>query len=958
MGERQRPGTRLRQLFGRFRDQRDRWDEPPPPRVAPPKPAKPAKPVKPVERTPNPAFRRSAEAFIAFVDGLVRRPSRSDRGLPLIWLTGNKDSKKVLDALVDRVEAPTGRYRVPFAHLRASRTPTGQTTDIRRLLHAACEALSRQRFGGERLWFRHYALVEWLMEQDLSPHALEDSGARLQKLLRDRHRRRDADDPKDDGRAAEATAAAFGARYQLLLLVVRRFVPNLLFRAVVSGRVPFLGRRYRWFMRQQYLAPQQSVDFLGFAERLTKGVWPSENREQLDRLLVHAFLEDLRRAYARRPWRVEGWRRTAYPMLLIENVERDTDGYLLLQLINNVRNETGRSDPLLAICTSNDGPPPTDGVDHQVVALPHADPGKDERGLRESDPDYKRWAEALPKSRRARVRTAWNLPVVVPDAGRADEVPGRVIVPPKPPWFARRAVAIAVVLALVGSVVAWVGWRSGGPSCLHRPFSGEIQVRSIGGECVGYSDGAGYLFNDQPGQQRLREVQHRIFEQNRIVRDIWESGDRRRPLVTVVYLGTLTGRPTRENEEAYAAEREELEGLAVAQYNGMQDSASSFGSALLRIVVANGGFQMRYADAAVDMIAELAREDPTVVAVVGLVESRQNTAEALRKLNRAGLPLIAPTLSADRLFEHSKLYLQLAPPNQLQATMLADYAETVLGVASTRIYYTVGEESSLDEDLYVQTLLEDLRAELGDRLEYAEPFGVGTSLDRECGYGGMLLYSGRWSEFDSFLNALEACDDNPPAHLVANDSVNRYMANPALRNSAPNNVPLTYVSKSQLGTCERLESAEGGTDGDEVRSRFLRWVRAPDLLSPPRCGDGDSRTPVGERVPLAYDAATMVTQAVERLAGRLRTDEPQPWDPRAINPAAVHAEILGSNQRSPFPGVTGSIRFHGDTGEPIDKRISMLRVERIPDVNAPLVEVFHCGVARVDDDPACRRPTS
>jgi hypothetical protein len=117
------------------------------------------------------------------------------------------------------------------------------------------------------------------------------------------------------------------------------------------------------------------------------------------------------------------------------------------------------------------------------------------------------------------------------------------------------------------------------------------------------------------------------------VRDRWLKSDRVRPYITVVYFGELTGRPAAENEEAYAAEREELEGLAVAQYDGIREPVSSSEVPLLNIAIANGGFQMEYASEAVDMIAGLAAEDHKVVGVIGLDESRSSTARALRKLN-------------------------------------------------------------------------------------------------------------------------------------------------------------------------------------------------------------------------------------------------------------------------------------------------------------------------------------
>lgn len=49
--------------------------------------------------------------------------------------------------------------------------------------------------------------------------------------------------------------SGFGTALQVLLWLLRRAVPSAVFRVAVSGRVPLVGRHYRWFMRQQYLAP-------------------------------------------------------------------------------------------------------------------------------------------------------------------------------------------------------------------------------------------------------------------------------------------------------------------------------------------------------------------------------------------------------------------------------------------------------------------------------------------------------------------------------------------------------------------------------------------------------------------------------------------------------------------------------------------------------------------------------
>lgn len=880
--------------------------------------------------------------LITLLIRLLRRPRRGDRRLPLFWLVRAPGAPNLI-ALLRAAMRRGHRRRVPHAVLDATTfRSTGEVSGVLRELY---RQLSLEAFGGERLRFRHYPLADWLMRQTLGPGRPVDGGepeagvdagdgrATLLRRLRDRRGPRAAGDvPGAGGEDPISTA------YQFVLWLIRRVIPSIVFRVAVSGRVPILGREYRWFMRQQYLAPRQSVTFLGFAERLTAGGRDGEQPDQVDKLLVHAFLEDLRRAYRRRPWRPAGWRRTAYPTLLLDGVTTGDAAHRLIRLINDVRNETGRNDPLLVVAVGPVVPP--------ELPEPHV--------LVDADEAYAEWVDVLPESRRLRRPEAWLIVLLLgdPDAGSEPRSGLDGFGAPDPPWWARRFLAPAMCLVLVAAAGAWVGVRWG-PGCFPRPFGGQVSVELVNGECVGYSDNAGQVFNHDPGQDRLRAIQRRIFQQNAAATEVWQRSDRRRPYVTLVYLGTLTGHRTRADEESYVSEREELEGMATAQYALLRESAGADGAALLRVVVANAGYQMRHADRAVAMVEELARRDPTVLGVIGLVESRANTAQALRDLNRAGLPVLAPNLSADGMFENSKLYLQLSAPNRDQVAMLDQYARQVLRVEQVHVYHTTGEDSSLKDDLYVGTLVQGLRQRFGARLTRVEGWTTGQQLTPECGFPGMLLFAGRWSEFDGFLRAVKECGANPPRNLVADDSVNRYMANPGLRASAPGNVPVTYVSKAALGSCPALVAARDRRD--DVRGSFLSWVQADDLLDPPRCRPG-TEVPVGERVSLAYDAASMVVRAVESLAARLRHGDPgQVWEPQSIDPVGVHAEMLRQNAETGFPGVAGRVRFAVDSGEPVAKRISMMRVARVTDVAVEPVEVFHCGMA---DDPADQRCTT
>jgi hypothetical protein len=895
---------------------------------------------------PNPPQLNQAR-ILTLISYLVRRPARASHRLPLIWLNSQEDGTRVLDALVERLRTPR-RYLVP--HARMTAIPEGPASDIRPLLHTLCVKLAAPRFGGERLWFRHYELVEWLMGLNLSRLGSEDRARKIVTLLRRRHR---PSRSQDNDRGSDKID--FGPKYRLAIWLIRRVVPEVLFRAAVSGQIPGFGRRYRWFMNQQYLAPPQSVNFLGFAERLTEGVREPEDADQIDKLLVHAFLQDLRRAY-RRPGRIEGWRRTAYPVVLIDNATKGSAGHRLLQLVNDVRNETGQRDPLLVVCSSDDVPQ----ASTQATRLRGVEP---DSGIpRNGDPVYRNavyreWAEALPGSRRARMNTAWDLPISVahPDDGTDPTSEG--IGPRRPPWFARRSVVAAVVVALALFVIGGVDWRyGGGVGCPHTPFRGQVNVVRIDGECVGYSDSSYYRFNDQPGQENLRHVQDTIFTQNRTARDLWERGNRARPYVTLVYLGIFTGRLTDPNEEAYSAEREELEGLAVAQYDNI-DRPATAGSPLLNIVIANAGQEMKYVRVVVDMIGRLAAEDPTVVGVIGLDESRDTTAEAIEKLNKIGLPVITSTLSADHLDSSSRLYLQISAPNREQARMITEYSKQVLKVSQAQLYWTTGAQSDIKKDLYVQTLVNDLKVPnsgitVDDRGEFH-----GSLRGDVCGYSGIVIFAGRWSEFPSFLDTLSyECGSNPPSHMVADDSVNRYMANPTLRRSAPSTIPVTYVSKSALATCEHLRGAQQRREN--LAARFFQLIQTPGLLDPQRCGQGN-KSPVGERVPMTYDAAMLVLQAVEDLGKDFHRDSPREWDPRSIVPVTVYLKIRQQIHKMLFEGATGTINFsddNDDPGEPIDRRISLLQVNSVSDLGTPPNEVFHCGHAQPNDDPACRTP--
>ncbi|HEY0697218.1 MAG TPA: hypothetical protein VGD43_05355, partial [Micromonospora sp.] len=256
-----------------------------------------------------------------------------DQPLPLVLLHRGAAPTEFLTALSTRLRQ-TPPPRVPHACVDA----TGATERARRrwgldeadgpadkstrqppvlpILDELADHLAHETFAGNRLSrFDRYRLADWLSGQRLEPAYGRDDRAGIVQILRGWVGSQPAGD--STASAMEAMPSVWARLAVWAVTLLGRLVDLRWLRE----RVPRLGPERRWLMRQPYMVPRHSVDFLGFAERLTVGHREAESPEQLKKLLVHAFLEDLRRGYRRFRWRLvprpTGWRRTAYVVVLL-----------------------------------------------------------------------------------------------------------------------------------------------------------------------------------------------------------------------------------------------------------------------------------------------------------------------------------------------------------------------------------------------------------------------------------------------------------------------------------------------------------------------------------------------------------------------------------------------------------------------------------------------------------------
>ncbi|MGH3429550.1 MAG: hypothetical protein ACRDQZ_18615, partial [Mycobacteriales bacterium] len=280
---------------------------------------------------------------------------------------------------------------------------TGPFTDedvegVRKILRDAANELAKHpNRHASRFRFQLFALLDWLMDREFS----QDTAARERELRKEL--RKEDITQRWDTLTSIGDALPSDSGWLRWPFAALRMLPQLIFLVAVTGRVPMLSRRYRWFLRQRYLSPEITGGLLSFAGRLTKGQWVLEDKEQVARLLVSSFLEDIRRAYRWRPWQLWRARRMTYVTLLLDNITRANGGYTTLRLINEVRNEVGRFDPLLVLSASRKVPPDAGAI-----------PGRPHYDAEHALDAYQEWQNSIFADRRKHGVTAWYLPLRIP----------------------------------------------------------------------------------------------------------------------------------------------------------------------------------------------------------------------------------------------------------------------------------------------------------------------------------------------------------------------------------------------------------------------------------------------------------------------------------------------------------------------------------------------------------------
>ncbi|GCE14427.1 ABC transporter substrate-binding protein [Tengunoibacter tsumagoiensis] len=256
-------------------------------------------------------------------------------------------------------------------------------------------------------------------------------------------------------------------------------------------------------------------------------------------------------------------------------------------------------------------------------------------------------------------------------------------------WRDRRMLLI-VVLSLIAAMI----------STFVLPFtSPALSINGQPANLKHLSDGSLALDLNRPDGDLKHQAAAKVVAGNRqLAQSLWQqavlvdSNDAeawiyledqsvlasRQPYVSLVVCTILA-------KEHIGGGRDILQGAYIAQKEA-NAQARLHGGKLLRIVIADIGFDDASAVQVAQQIVLLARQDTTLVGVLGWPTSG-STLAALHVLSNAHIPMVSSTASSDELSGKSPYFFRVVPTDALQGRVAAQYAQTNLHATQVELFY-------------------------------------------------------------------------------------------------------------------------------------------------------------------------------------------------------------------------------------------------------------------------------
>jgi serine/threonine protein kinase len=415
-----------------------------------------------------------------------------------------------------------------------------------------------------------------------------------------------------------------------------------------------------------------------------------------------------------------------------------------------------------------------------------------------------------------------------------------------------------------------------------------------------------------PGDSAMAAVASAIESQNVIAA---KSG---KPYRTVVFFGVMT---SSTSGTANPASLFQLQGILRAQQQQNKKSSQY----MIRVLLANAADEFDAGPTVAGQIVQRAHADHTIVAVLGIGQSRTYALSAIKTLATADLPVIGTSVTGDLMSYPG--FFRISPSDARQAQLGAAFAKDVLKahrvlVLANENNYIAGPNQDLySDDLAAQfeSYFKDSSHQIIDECDYGEQAPVTIHCDDDKADEGrslsisqlrdlicqekpdLIFFAGRANTLPYLFTTPGGTCHQLPAVLGSSD-VPKYLESSDLQKVIPEYKSklyyLSFAPAKETGCATHLKPYQ-----TDAMCAFLSYYRGayPNGSTDPDDDAGlnfDSSDAM-----LGYDALQTIIQAVKV----------------SRNPGIDGAGILGelNSDRVSFDGATGLISFSSDNAAPL-----------------------------------------
>ncbi|WP_344473049.1 hypothetical protein [Nonomuraea monospora] len=588
--------------------------------------------------------------------------------------------------------------------------------------------------------------------------------------------------------------------------------------------------RHRWFCTEPYVRRGEREALPAYLRRVAE----QEDDAVIERLLMFAFLEDLRLAYRRKaPW--PGWGRGGYAVLRLGDIGRDAERTNFLKVMHRVLTDTGRKVPLLVVAEADVWPAGLCGDDHPSAAR-----------VNPAGPDLLR-AHADWQDSAQRVSPC---PYLVMDRSAAYEKFTDV------PQVKRRALRrfrpVGYWLLVATTILLPLG---GGGWWVLRPCGSGLS--SMNGECIGLSSATVNY------DSTLAPILRLITDQNDFI-----PADAK--IYRIIYFGQLTRSGEQDPGHSLVGTAAELTGLYARQLETNKQQSDW----KVQVEFANPGQDFTNARMAADAIVKRAAWDRSIAAVVGLGWSRTEVRTALEILCGAQLPAVTTSAGADRLRplggKMCPYFYRMAALNSHQARVAVHWLKTGLPLQEGKLPENpkVAILQQRDElEIYSEDMADEFAkiypANLYRRYVYTDDKDLRYMVEQACREYGALFYTGRAALFPVLDDAWRTHCAKRNVPVLSSDDVTSMVATETKRNPQGHNMDVRFISLSDPRTDE---SAPVANNHESVVREIMKQVETERKKSTHEGHPPPVPLPA-DHVMLTHDAALAVTTAFDWIRG-------------------------------------------------------------------------------------------